>query len=626
MKEVDTEYCDITTRFRASIESLEVGQMVHSSRFKLEEAMSSIELMEPKMDRGLNSNQTLARCEELRNDIVSCVFTDDEVCSIVDGLVGQLKLWLEGHMYIQTVHASMFVLERKNLCNKELSSFCDTLLSCGGQLRAFLNPTGVRDEEDFVGYMFGFEKEVNPKPLPPTLIDSRLSLRFEFLDCLSKLILTPSEPLTVIASHIEAIRSVCSRLCESVIVSADLPNKRLIQSSLDPLIHRDLLPPGPPRVVPSAQEPADLYESFSETLEALSIFLEKLDHDNILSDPNLSPFVLFNRLRLLRDSSLCQSSLVRGFVFHRTYYTVDVSTLFSNWLGEPSLKFFRKYLQKTEFEAFINDFSSVFSRAIHTYHRTVSRQHRVLKHVLADLSVLQQVAWDIHVRVSEKKLSSDQKCFTKTLWLLVCLIGCTLVQDNVVLNFTLNLVDWTSVEPALLYFIIETVSSVKLFILNEGLSLKIFSNPFLMELRNETITTAVEHSAAPAIHDLLRERLGENLGDPESISRLFELRTTSLQAFIIPKNITVEDFLGTKSFSSSPFECLDECIGWIDRAVRELPAERVNGSLIAGNVAGIKKALLTNKMNMLKTSKDEQAMMNLEHKCHPIIPNLVRSL
>ena len=94
-------YIDITTQFRKSIESLRIGGMVHSSGFRIEDAMSSIELMEPKMDPGFGNREKILRREKMTKEIVSRVFTSDEACRIADILIGQLKLWMEGHIYIQ---------------------------------------------------------------------------------------------------------------------------------------------------------------------------------------------------------------------------------------------------------------------------------------------------------------------------------------------------------------------------------------------------------------------------------------------------------------------------------------------------------------------------------------------
>ena len=573
--------------------------------------MSSIELMEPKMDPGFSNREKLLKRENMTKEIISRVFSSDESCRIADILIGQLKLWMEGHIYIQTVHASLFMIERHMLLNTELRCFCETLMSFCTAVRAFITPTGVCDEEDFLGFMFGFEKECG-RPSTPQVVDPQLLVRFQFIEQLRNLITIPCEPLTTIESSIVQLRSLCSTLLE-VQPLPDSHHSEIIETSSDPYYHRSLLPPGPPRVVPVVSTSESIYTHWSEIFQGLLTCVKFLDLDHVLSDPTLSPFILFNRLRSLRDSSVFQFPLIRAFIFHRVYYTVDFPHLVPHLLGDSTVRLLGKNLDKKEVDLFVTDFASVLGRIVHTLHRSTSRQHRSLKHVLADLSVLQQVAWDMHTRIPLGKNASG---VSKCLWSLVALIGCSLVQDNLLLNFRLNLVDWSTAEPALLFFLIETLTSVKLFVLNEVMATKSVSPTFLRELRNETIVTAIEHSASQALHDLLRERI--EVVSSEELSRLFELRTVPLRAFIIPKSVGIEDFVKFSKFGSCNFQCLDESLSWIDRAMKEIPSDRIDGSLICRNVIGIKKALLTNKMSLIKSGNNEK----IENKFHLIVPNL----
>ena len=48
---------DITEKFLASCEHIQLGKLIHCPNFTLFEAMSGIELMDSKMDSGLLSNK-----------------------------------------------------------------------------------------------------------------------------------------------------------------------------------------------------------------------------------------------------------------------------------------------------------------------------------------------------------------------------------------------------------------------------------------------------------------------------------------------------------------------------------------------------------------------------------------
>lgn len=49
----EQNWTDITKEFRAAAKELELGELLHDDTFGLFEAMSAIEMMDPKMDAGM---------------------------------------------------------------------------------------------------------------------------------------------------------------------------------------------------------------------------------------------------------------------------------------------------------------------------------------------------------------------------------------------------------------------------------------------------------------------------------------------------------------------------------------------------------------------------------------------
>lgn len=47
-------WSDVTKEFRAAAKELELGELLHDETFGLFEAMSAIEMMDPKMDAGMS--------------------------------------------------------------------------------------------------------------------------------------------------------------------------------------------------------------------------------------------------------------------------------------------------------------------------------------------------------------------------------------------------------------------------------------------------------------------------------------------------------------------------------------------------------------------------------------------
>uniref|UniRef100_A0A6P7HGJ1 N-alpha-acetyltransferase 35, NatC auxiliary subunit-like n=1 Tax=Diabrotica virgifera virgifera TaxID=50390 RepID=A0A6P7HGJ1_DIAVI len=51
------ESCNITSRFQDAVKDLKLGELLHDDLFGLFEAMSAIEMMDPKMDAGMLCNR-----------------------------------------------------------------------------------------------------------------------------------------------------------------------------------------------------------------------------------------------------------------------------------------------------------------------------------------------------------------------------------------------------------------------------------------------------------------------------------------------------------------------------------------------------------------------------------------
>jgi hypothetical protein len=264
---------------------------------------------------------------------------------------------------------------------------------------------------------------------------------------------------------------------------------------------------------------------------------------------------------------------------------------------------------------FVSDMTSVMNRIVHTLARSASRQHRSLKHCLAELNILQHRAWDI----------GSGNADMKGLWSFVILIACTLIQLNLALNFELNLVpDLTTPEPDIIYYLLETTSNVKLYILNEQISFmkscKNFSLDVATEIRNQTMVTAIEHSAMRAASALLASNV---LGHPPkaSLGHIFQLRSIPLRSFLLPKTVSLGEFMVSSSTPDSvAISAIDECIMWIDKAMKLFHTDRINGPLIGGDLIGMKKALLTSKMAKLKRVETQSGIIRLIH--HPFIVSL----
>lgn len=106
---------------------MEPGTMIHSEWFNLYEAMSALELMDPKMDAGTNRDEVSSPEERLQQgarlfswrccwspcDFVAgelrLELTPKEVLAICDNLLGLELLWYDGNSLAQTLFTCLYI-------------------------------------------------------------------------------------------------------------------------------------------------------------------------------------------------------------------------------------------------------------------------------------------------------------------------------------------------------------------------------------------------------------------------------------------------------------------------------------------------------------------------------------
>ena len=608
-------YEDISQSVASATSFLPTGCLVSSSGFHLEEAMSSIELMEPKMDPGCGLLEKASHYSRLRETVLSDPLTVEGETRVADLLIGEILHWLSGTLYIQSVHSCLFMVDRNKLLNRDLGIFCEEVLKSCTVIRQFVMTSGVADEEDFIGYMFGFNDEVRSESvLAPKLdVSERLSLRLEFLSGISNLLQSSNDQDSAkMRKNLDVISSLLESILGDIIRSPNLceEEESLILSSVDRSLHRNVLPPGPPRVVRAPLSSCEIYGEWKSVVNALKESLETL------GSTQTSVAHLISRMTQVRKNSLFSSAFVRAVLYHRFSATIDVHEMVVAWLtacsGNAPLP-----CGKSSDPTFVTDLVSLVNRLIFTLFRSPCRQHRSLKSVLQDLSVMQDRAWAI-----ASSIKGPKGGYPKGLWSFVALIGCIVLQLNLSLSIELDLVDLGTHESSVVLFLLQEVSGVKLLILNEMLgslrSLRIDPD-IVNKLRYQTIVAAIEKSFSSAGFAACQTSITNEI-DETDLERIFELRSIPLRAFPLVKTVSFEDCLekikdgGSLSPSTS-----DECLQWVERGV-ELFGGSIESPLLGGDVSFVKKTVLNNKLMSLKKAEKSA---HLELKYHPIVPCIV---
>nr|XP_018903163.1 PREDICTED: N-alpha-acetyltransferase 35, NatC auxiliary subunit [Bemisia tabaci] len=146
---------DITEEFFSAVKELSLGELFHDEFFGLFEAMSAIEMMDPKMDAGMLCNRS--RVPALSADELKMEgLTEAEQIGIIDATLACLVSWLEGHSLAQTVFTNLYMSKPHSIHDRPLRAFCIVVYNIIELLKDFVEGALVVEEEDFQPMTYGY--------------------------------------------------------------------------------------------------------------------------------------------------------------------------------------------------------------------------------------------------------------------------------------------------------------------------------------------------------------------------------------------------------------------------------------------------------------------------------------
>ncbi|KAL6075629.1 N-alpha-acetyltransferase 35 NatC auxiliary subunit, variant 2 [Balamuthia mandrillaris] len=136
---------------------MEAGQLLSVSGFGLMEAMSAIEIMDPKMDSGVNVEGVYNLHEARKLGLLpQTELSIPQVLFVVDRLLGCEATWYSGFSLAQTVLTCLYMHEPHSIPNKWLRIYCTALMKSCDVVRTLVMMGDIYEEEDFVTNTFGF--------------------------------------------------------------------------------------------------------------------------------------------------------------------------------------------------------------------------------------------------------------------------------------------------------------------------------------------------------------------------------------------------------------------------------------------------------------------------------------
>ncbi|CAI5450305.1 unnamed protein product [Caenorhabditis angaria] len=144
----DTEKIDMKDEFFAACQELELGQLVGVKKFKLIEAMSSVELMDPKMDTGVKKPvKNLGLANAVKNGLFDGNPTD--ILATIDATFALMVSWLEGGSLAQTLFTNVMMRELEEVHHEIYTPFCHALTHIVQIVTYVITNSYTYEEEDF---------------------------------------------------------------------------------------------------------------------------------------------------------------------------------------------------------------------------------------------------------------------------------------------------------------------------------------------------------------------------------------------------------------------------------------------------------------------------------------------
>ncbi|MEE6459569.1 hypothetical protein FKM82_000658 [Ascaphus truei] len=158
----NASWIDITQEFKDACSELKLGELLHDKLFGLFEAMSAIEMMDPKMDAGMIGNQVNRKVLNFEQAIKDCTIqikdlTLPDLIGIMDTCFCCLITWLEGHSLAQTVFTCLYVHNPDFIEDPAMKAFALGILKICDIAREKVNKAAVFEEEDFQSMTYGFK-------------------------------------------------------------------------------------------------------------------------------------------------------------------------------------------------------------------------------------------------------------------------------------------------------------------------------------------------------------------------------------------------------------------------------------------------------------------------------------
>lgn len=571
----DEEWVDITSLCDLAVSGMNLGEMMESSSFRLYDAMSAIEIMDPKMDTGYKSQEdmTLEKAEAL--GLVSDQLETEVLIGLMDHLLMYYLLWLDGHTIVQTCFSCLYLQDAPRLLKPipALGSFVDALLVTCQNAKDAVNSAGVWDDEDFMPTMFNVDfQDSSVFSTDPIKVNEKLKIekerqqdeailwRLDFIGKYMSALVALSRPRPSTLPSAKGLLAKCAQLLPKIEKSAKAPSDA-VKKRFDASLNRKLLVPGPPRQVEPIEDPKVVFSMWAKHINELSLGCTLLTRP--LGD------LLEGVISVIQED--------KPNVLSRSVAQLVVSDSgFVRQLLQESLEthlFPPEAMQhcKKQAEPFLQRCESMFLHMLKLTHLNRARRFRRLAHVFPDFNELQHEAYRLDDTL--KSTFGANLKYSRPSWGFIMDHALQAMIAKLLIGFQLDI--YEEAELHMIYWYVDYLCGLRIYYLNEIFYAKECSggkkkpsrpkdalsgkgnrpkNPPLSLLLLEAMQSMVR-----GLFRLLAFFLTENLlTSPQSVraglAQRFVLRFRCLETFRLPHLPSYHDFDQSAVLAQDPKE------------------------------------------------------------------------
>uniref|UniRef100_F7FQU5 N-alpha-acetyltransferase 35, NatC auxiliary subunit n=1 Tax=Ornithorhynchus anatinus TaxID=9258 RepID=F7FQU5_ORNAN len=404
LEKSDATWIDITQDFEEACRELKLGELLHDKLFGLFEAMSAIEMMDPKMDAGMIGNQVNRKVLNFEQAIKDGTIkikdlTLPELIGIMDTCFCCLITWLEGHSLAQTVFTCLYIHNPDFIDDPAMKAFALGVLKICDIAREKVNKAAVFEEHQQCLAVF-----------------SRMKFTRVLL---TVLIAFTKKEASAVAEAQKLMNQAADLLCavhnslhhgiqaQNDTTKGDHP----IMMGFEPLVNQRLLPPTFPRYAKIIKR-EEMVHYFAKLIDRIKTVCEVVNLSNLhcildffCEFSEQSPCVLSRSL--LQTTFLVDNKKVFGTHLMQDMVRDALRSFVSPPVLSPKCCLYNNHQAKDCIDSFVTHCVRPFCSLIQIHGHNRARQRDKLGHILEEFATLQDEAEKVDAALHSMLLKQE---------------------------------------------------------------------------------------------------------------------------------------------------------------------------------------------------------------------------